>query len=1268
MSNCELKLRQDNTILNKVRNQLWDLPNMQPGFIFQLRAHHVINQRATSAKPDTFLYLQSDHTLFVTYNNMFHFLSNILADEGVTVDANGCFLSDKGLHLLRLDASGGMPIMFPQSVRIYTLTKLVVCVLDYFKRLRTNPSNRFRKFVPIAMDLRMAINNKSNVTRLPEKRIESEKDCAICLDGIVVGQLASCTPCDHVFHKRGEDTRVIFISHLYAALCRKKIKTFTDNEDLNRGDEISPALLNAIEGSKISVIIFSKGYASSKWCLNELVKILDCKKANDQIVIPVFYNVSPFSVRHQTGIFGDAFVKFGQQFREKPEMVQKWRDELTETSHLAGHESTKFRNDALLIDKIVEDVLKNLEKITISTDSYNGLVGLNSRIEQIKPLLCMELSDTVQIVGIWGMGGIGKITLATAIFNQFSGGFEGTCFVADVRRNSGTGGGLEHLQKQILSTILSEKLEVAGPNIPQFTKGRFRCMKVLIVLDNVSKVGQLEGLIGGLDQFGLGSRIIITTRDKRVLEKFGVKKIYRVNGLQFDVALEQFCNYAFKENRCPKDLIGHSWRVVRYAKGNPLALKISFNDLTFEAKNIFLDIACFFEGEDKDFVMRVLDDFVSPELDVLIDKSLVTILDNRLQMHDLLQEMGREIVHKESNEEPGKRSRLWDHRDVSRVLKYNKKAPKLKYIDLNDSTNLTRIPEPSETPNLERMNLRNCTRLALIPSYIQNFNNLANLSLEGCESLRCFPQNIHFVSSIKINCSECVNLREFPRISGNGVELKLRHTPIEEVPSSIDCLPDLETLEMSNCYSLKSLSTSICKLKSLRSLHLAFCEQLGSFPEILEKMQLLEIINLEEASNIKELPSSIENLEGLRELQLMGCTKLGSLPESLGNLKALEFLSAAGVSTTTPQAPLSYREIIKIPRDIGCLSSLVELDLSRNNFESLPSGISHLSRLKWLHLFDCIMLQSSLPELPPHLVMLDARNCKRLQSLPELPSCLEALDASVVETLSNHTSESNMFLSPFIFVNCLKLNQNQSIWAYMQQRIQQVTIASLRLFCEKEFDKPRGISFCLPGSEIPELFSNRSLGSSITIQLPHRCGNKFFIGFAINVVIEIDSDHDNTSCVFRVGCKFGSNHQYFFELFDNAGFNSNHVMLGLYPCWNIGIGLPDGDNGGHQAAAALSFDFLIQYWSDFGKGHHKVKCCGVSPVYANPNQAKPNAFTFQFGASCEDVLDNAEIVGGSDHEDEEESICREQQFNGPRWQTSKFSQILNNVCCFDNDP
>ncbi|KDO37443.1 hypothetical protein CISIN_1g037291mg, partial [Citrus sinensis] len=348
-----------------------------------------------------------------------------------------------------------------------------------------------------------------------------------------------------------------------------------DDEKLRRGDEISDALLNAIQGSKISVVIFSKDYGSSKWCLNELVKILECKHTNRQIIIPVFYGVSPSDVRHQTGIFKHGFDQLKQHFEEKPEMVQRWRDALRETSGLAGHESTKFRHDAELVNKIVEDVLKNLEKITVATDSSNGLVGLNSRIEQIKPFLCMDLSDTVQIVGIWGMGGIGKTTLAEAIFDQFTGEFDGSCFMSDVRRNSETGGGLEHLQKEMLSTILSEKLEVAGANIPHFTKERVWRMKVLIVLDDVNEVGQLEGLIGELDQFGPGSRIVVTTRDKGVLEKFRgeEKKIHRVNGLEFEEAFEHFCNFAFKENHCPTNLNWHSRRVVEYAKGNPLVLK-----------------------------------------------------------------------------------------------------------------------------------------------------------------------------------------------------------------------------------------------------------------------------------------------------------------------------------------------------------------------------------------------------------------------------------------------------------------------------------------------------------------------------------------------------------------------------------------------------------------------------------------------------------------------------------------------------------------------
>ncbi|KAH9726912.1 ADP-ribosyl cyclase/cyclic ADP-ribose hydrolase [Citrus sinensis] len=911
---------------------------------------------------------------------------------------------------------------------------------------------------------------------------------------------SSCCNYDVFLSFRGEDTRVSFTCHLYYNLNeRTKIKTFIDDEELRRGDEISPALLNAIEGSKISVVIFSKDYASSKWCLNELVKILECKHTNGQIVIPVFYSVSPSDVRHQAGIFGHGFDKLEQQFKEKPEMVRKWRDALKETSHLAGHESTKFRHDAQLVSKIVEDVLKKMEKITVSTDSSNRLVGLNSRIEQIKPFLCMDLWDTVQIVGIWGMGGIGKTTLATAIFNQFSREFEGSCFMSDVRRNIERGDGLEDLQKQILSRILREKLEVDGPNIPQFTKERVRRMKVLIVLDDVSKDGQLEGLIGGLDQYGPGSRIVITTRNKHVLETFPVEKIYRVNGLEFYEAFEHFCNFAFKENHCPEDFKRDSRRVVKYADGNPLVLKvlgsslkrkshwgnvlddlnricesdihniydilkISFNELTPRVKSIFLDIACFFEGEDKDFLARILDDSESDGLDVLIDKSLISIsekwADKLLQMHDILQEMGREIVRQESEKQPGKRSRLWDPKEIRRVLKQKKfyeikKLPsmsteeqlsyskvqlpngldylpkKLRYIHW-DTYPLRTLPSNFKPKNLVELNLRFSKveqpwegEKACVPSSIQNFKCLSALSFKGCKSLRSFPSNLHFVCPVTINFSYCVNLVEFPQISGKITRLYLDQSAIEEVPSSIECLTDLEVLDLRGCKRLKRISTRFCKLRSLVDLFLFGCLNLERFPEILEKMEHLKRINLD-GTAIPELPSTFENLPGLEVLFVDDCSKLDKLPDNIGNLESLDYISAAGSAIS--QLPSSVADsnalrildfsrckgLVSLPRslllglsslgllhirncavmeilqEIACLSSLTGLHLSGNNFESLPASIKQLSQLSSLDLKDCKMLQS-LPELPLCLKSLDLMDCKILQSLPALPLCLESL-------------------------------------------------------------------------------------------------------------------------------------------------------------------------------------------------------------------------------------------------------------------------------------
>lgn len=92
---------------------------------------------------------------------------------------------------------------------------------------------------------------------------------------------------------RVEDTRRTFVSHLYNALEQRGIHAFKDDEWLESGKSISTELLKATEDARFAVVIFSKSYASSRWCLEELAHIIKCKNELEQIVIPVFYDVRP---------------------------------------------------------------------------------------------------------------------------------------------------------------------------------------------------------------------------------------------------------------------------------------------------------------------------------------------------------------------------------------------------------------------------------------------------------------------------------------------------------------------------------------------------------------------------------------------------------------------------------------------------------------------------------------------------------------------------------------------------------------------------------------------------------------------------------------------------------------------------------------------------------------------------------------------------------------------------------------------------------------
>lgn len=143
---------------------------------------------------------------------------------------------------------------------------------------------------------------------------------------------------------RGKDTRNNFTDYLYKALSQKGIETFIDNK-LNRGEEITPELLRTIEESMVAVIVFSQNYADSPWCLEELVHIMECKKAHGQNVLPVFYGVDPSNVEEQTGEFGKGYARAKEQAQNNGDMriVKKWRAALKGAANLSGLDSAVVR-------------------------------------------------------------------------------------------------------------------------------------------------------------------------------------------------------------------------------------------------------------------------------------------------------------------------------------------------------------------------------------------------------------------------------------------------------------------------------------------------------------------------------------------------------------------------------------------------------------------------------------------------------------------------------------------------------------------------------------------------------------------------------------------------------------------------------------------------------------------------------------------------------------------------------------------------------------
>ncbi|XP_019440163.1 PREDICTED: uncharacterized protein LOC109345548 isoform X2 [Lupinus angustifolius] len=162
---------------------------------------------------------------------------------------------------------------------------------------------------------------------------------------------------------RGIDTRSGFTGNLHRALCGKQIKSFMDDKDLEKGAEINPALDKAIQNSRIALVVLSKNYASSTFCLDELEKIMDCSKDKGMLVLPVFYGVDPSDVRYQKGKYADALNKHEARIIDEKEKIEKWRFALKKIAHFSGWHFNRDRYEYELIDTIVEDIIKKIHRL-----------------------------------------------------------------------------------------------------------------------------------------------------------------------------------------------------------------------------------------------------------------------------------------------------------------------------------------------------------------------------------------------------------------------------------------------------------------------------------------------------------------------------------------------------------------------------------------------------------------------------------------------------------------------------------------------------------------------------------------------------------------------------------------------------------------------------------------------------------------------------------------------------------------------------------------